>query len=437
MELWQAVFQGDDGETEKLLQQRVDTEHRGLNQNTPYDPHDATAYTTPLQLAVCLGKVDIVRLLLKHGACIFLPWGLHGPLINTAIVCTSPGAELDTLIIVSMLLARGADVNELNDEGVAPLHSAAFLGSASLVHLLIEHKANVKAVDDKGVTPLHRATNSNIVEQLLSEGADVKAVDNMGRTPLQHASMIGSYLVVEQLLLTRGVTVRTVDNRGISPLHSAVIQGSFLVVVVLLEHNADIRTVDNRGQDCLKTACSMGHTTIALRLLERWEDLYGMPPYSNSLRQLSKRHPATYAAIDRYLGPPNWQGRLRHSVVNAYIHEVRKLITDGADVNETDYLGWTALHVACYLGYTAIARILVSNGADMHRTTDAGCSIRFVAHRHPDTLAALEHDEKRREKCLAFACSHHKRLGLDSLFYTIEPELLRFIIELTEPPDTE
>lgn len=91
---------------------------------------------------------------------------------------------------VKFLLAKGADVNKLNDQGYAPLHTAARSRNSDLVKLLLDHKADPNLPDSDGVTPLVHAVNRNhvpSVEALLAGGADIEKVNQQGYTPLEIA----------------------------------------------------------------------------------------------------------------------------------------------------------------------------------------------------------------------------------------------------------
>lgn len=60
-------------------------------------------------------------------------------------------ANLET---IQLLHERGADVNQSNDDGNTPLHSAAFLGRSDVVAWLIEQGANPNAMNLEGNLPL-------------------------------------------------------------------------------------------------------------------------------------------------------------------------------------------------------------------------------------------------------------------------------------------
>ncbi|MGE0207306.1 MAG: ankyrin repeat domain-containing protein [Candidatus Babeliales bacterium] len=53
------------------------------------------------------------------------------------------------------LIARGADVNEKNEEESIPLHWAAFYGNVALSKLFLEEGADVNSLNNSGVTPLY------------------------------------------------------------------------------------------------------------------------------------------------------------------------------------------------------------------------------------------------------------------------------------------
>jgi len=54
----------------------------------------------------------------------------------------------------------------------------------------------------------------------------------------------------------------------------------------------------------------------------------------------------------------------------AAIEAIRELLDGGADVNEADPVGVTALHLACRHGEDGIARFLIERGADVHAKTN-------------------------------------------------------------------
>lgn len=84
------------------------------------------------------------------------------------------------------MVARGEDINTVDEFGFAPLHSAASNGWLDAIAILLEHKANVDVRDGDGNTPLHLAVFFNqyhAVELLSKGGADIEAKNRHMETP--------------------------------------------------------------------------------------------------------------------------------------------------------------------------------------------------------------------------------------------------------------
>jgi ankyrin repeat protein len=93
--------------------------------------------------------------------------------------------------VVVWLLAKGAEVNAEDRDGVTPLHQAANFSNITLVKILLEHSANIHALTDKHRTPLHWAAvggDLNTIKLLLEHGADPSVQDSVGRTPAMDAA---------------------------------------------------------------------------------------------------------------------------------------------------------------------------------------------------------------------------------------------------------
>jgi ankyrin repeat protein len=118
----------------------------------------------PLQLAAFFGRREAAELLLSRGGDItsaaknsFRVTALHAALAG-------PAPDIGRAVI-----AAGADVNAVQQDGVTPLHEAAANGQLELVQLLLERGADASARDGKGRTAndfAREAGHTAIVELL-------------------------------------------------------------------------------------------------------------------------------------------------------------------------------------------------------------------------------------------------------------------------------
>ena len=203
---------------------------------------------TPLHLAACYNRMNIVKFLLAKKADVNTrdDEGMT-PLYVAALAGHKDVAEL--------LLANGADVNSKGNDGETPLHAAARNGRSDMVKLLLENKAILNARDNQGNTPLHDAAKSfrtDAVALLLAKGADVNAKNNKGETPLFLTAFSRGHTDIIKLLLAKGADVNAKDNAGETPLHSAAMNGSTDVTTLLLANRADVNARDNQGRTPLE-----------------------------------------------------------------------------------------------------------------------------------------------------------------------------------------
>eukprot|EP00940_MAST-03C_sp_MAST-3C-sp2_P001394 g1394.t1 len=124
----------------------------------------------------------------------------EGHLLHEAFVGDQTG--------VKKLLLTGVDVNCRDEECKStPLHHAAKCGHIHVAETLIAHGADVNAVDEEGETPLHEACdggNALLVRLFLEHGAKINLTDKMGWTPLHNAAGCDDHHEIVSLLLEKG-----------------------------------------------------------------------------------------------------------------------------------------------------------------------------------------------------------------------------------------
>lgn len=98
--------------------------------------------------------------------------------------------------VVELLLANGANVDELDEDSDTLLHSAAQLGDLSLAQFLLQHGAAINSKDGNGYTPLRCAglfRKFGIMRLLLDNQADVDEQDDSGYSLLHWAAVKGDW----------------------------------------------------------------------------------------------------------------------------------------------------------------------------------------------------------------------------------------------------
>ncbi|KDO20170.1 TKL protein kinase [Saprolegnia parasitica CBS 223.65] len=267
--------------------------------------------------------VEILQLQMRHSQLVVsLPAFLHdqkvGPPaidvipINPTVVARKLGPSPSTLKtgetgliiatclghcdIVSVLLARGANVNAAQIFGHTPLHLAIKKNNKEALDVLLRANANVNAVTNKKNTPLHYATKSRldaVVALLIAHGADVNGRNNDNESALQVACRI-RFVAAVPILLTHGADVNTKHN-GLSPLWDAIMSNcSDLAAALLTSSEININEQDELGNSLLHLAVMKHNTTIARLLVGAKVDVDVVDAETKPCTSSCFRRPTTY-----------------------------------------------------------------------------------------------------------------------------------------------
>jgi uncharacterized protein len=91
--------------------------------------------------------------------------------------------------LAEVLLARGADVNQADEDGCTPLFWAASTNRLPFVKLFLAHGADPNVGNDAAITPIMVAKESlAIAKYLLAHGADPSLRNRRGQTALEFMS---------------------------------------------------------------------------------------------------------------------------------------------------------------------------------------------------------------------------------------------------------
>ncbi|XP_072504289.1 protein phosphatase 1 regulatory subunit 12B isoform X5 [Notamacropus eugenii] len=203
---------------------------------------------------------------------------------------------------VKRLLARGADINTVNVDGLTALHQACIDENLDMVKFLVENRANVNQQDNEGWTPLHAAASCgylNIAEYFINHGASVAAVNSEGEVP----SDLAEEAAMKDLLLEQ------VKKQGLDLEQSRKEEEQQML--------QDARQWLNRGQ-------------------------------IEDVRQARSGATALHVAAAK-----------------GYSEVLRLLIQAGYELNVQDHDGWTPLHAAAHWGVKEACSILAEALCDM------------------------------------------------------------------------
>ncbi|KAH8893726.1 ankyrin [Thozetella sp. PMI_491] len=112
-----------------------------------------------------------------------------------------------------------------------------------------------------------------IVDLLLSKGADVNQTNNQNQTVLHFVASKNNLDVAKKLFEQKTpVSARVRDKRGQYPLHRAAAVGSVPMVNLLVKNKSPLNATDSAGYTALHHAVAEGHGDTAVALLKAGAD---------------------------------------------------------------------------------------------------------------------------------------------------------------------
>jgi ankyrin repeat protein len=250
-------------------------------------------------------------------------------------------AEQRNRALVRELLAKGADVDAAQVDGMTALHWAVNNDDAETAGLLVKSRANVNATNRYGVPPLFVAcTNGNatLVRLLLDAGANANASLPGGETVLMTAARVGNLEAVKALL-ARGANPNAQERRDQTALMWAAAEGHATVVRALIEAGSTINATLKSGFTPLFFAVREGHIDVVRVLLEAGASV------NETLKPTDRPAPAAGTSDQPVRSGPS---PLLMAVENGHFELAIALVEAGADPND-QRTGYTPLHAISWV----------------------------------------------------------------------------------------
>ncbi len=260
---------------------------------------------------------------------------------------------------LATLLKKGVDVNVTEPDGSTALMWASYRDDGESAALLIRAGANVDIANELGATALWAASmngSASMVVRLLQAGANPNLALLAGETPVMVASRSGSADVVEQLL-SKGADVNAHGARHQTALMWAVSQKHPDVVKVLLAHGADVQARS-----------------------DEWGYVQAVPPHGRLEYNRSIPHGGDTALL--------FAARVGD------LESARLLVGAGANVNDADAWGVSALVLAAHSGFGDLVEFLLDKGADANSAAAGFTALHEAIMRRDEkmVMALLAHD---------------------------------------------
>ena len=146
--------------------------------------------------------------------------------------------ESGDFMAVTMAIASGEDVNQLDENGRSALMYAAFNGLVEIIVILISSDADVNQLSGAGTNPLDYACKNGQMEAAkLLIGHEAKMIE--GEVSLMFACDTGNEEMVS-FLLKQGIDANMKQETGMTPLIQASWKGYVSIVRILIENGADV-----------------------------------------------------------------------------------------------------------------------------------------------------------------------------------------------------
>ncbi len=327
--------------------------------------------STPLNIAVSLGKNEIVSSLIDNGADINFNKD-YPPLWKSALQ--------GHYNISSLLINKGANLDAKTIAGETALHAASAAGHDRIVNLLISKGSQINLLNNKNQTPLDYAIElgeKNIANFLIDKGGKYGSIHS--------ASFAGDLNAIREFIAD-GSSIHLLDKyEGMGSIHWAARGGNIEAVKFFLDSGVDINALSKI--DWTPLDCALGNRNL-IKYIKLNNGVKGaelikdrIQKISGLIRDVKTRNIEAVKAFSN-LEHINYKDSYKNTPLHYAAHhghkEIIKILLDkGAAINVTDNIGQTPLHFASSSQLNDSKRyecieLLIKNGSNVNKFDESG-----------------------------------------------------------------
>lgn len=347
---------------------------------------DAPRQPSHLHLATSYQRTDIVRRMLAHA-----PDAVAVRRADARTPLFMPAFQ-GNLEMVALLLEHGADPDAADEQKWRPVHAAAMTESLDVVARLVETGARLDAAGAPGGTaPIHTAAASDrpaVIEYFVkSHAVAVDIRDDAGLTPLMRAASSNQVRAI-RALIQLDADVRTTaragtdEDMGWTALHLAARDGAAAAIDVLIEAGLDSSAPLLNGVTPLHLAAQRGQLACMTGLIASGASLE-----AGALNLYTSAQDVRKALTGRTETAPHPENGefdrtpLHVAVTQGHRDAMLLLLDAKANIDARTGSGATPLHLCATSNQAALAALLLARGAQREPRDAAG---------HTPLLSALE-----------------------------------------------
>ena len=211
----------------------------------------------------------------------------------------------------------------------------------------------------------------------------MNTANDLGATPLWNASLNASAAMVRRLLQA-GADPNLTLLLGESPVMVASRSGNPDVVSELLGKHANVNARAARGQTALMWAVAQKHPAVVKVLLANGADVHARSEVWSQVMAVSPHGRPEY---NRSI-PHGGDTALMFAARGGDLESAKLLVAAGANVNDADAWGVSAVTMAAHSGFTELVEFLLDRGADPNAAPAGFTALHEAIMRRDERMAA-------------------------------------------------